>query len=44
MAGGVSVLSLLEHKYQDTIKCMGRKPAIVNGRLVLQLDCSPMRH
>lgn len=45
MTGGVkvSVLFLLQHKYKDRMKCMGRKPAIVNGRLVLQFDCSPMK-
>lgn len=36
-AGGVkvSVLFLLKHKYKDRIKCMGRKAASENGRLVL---------
>lgn len=45
MAGGVkvSVLFLLQHKYKDRIRCMGRKPVIVSGRLVLLLDCSLMR-
>lgn len=37
------MLFLLQHKYKDRIRCMGRKPAIVSGRLVVLLDCSLMR-